>query len=1175
MLLLMDSLHVANLLLLLLLSLLVLSLGAYAALGRLRTHGPTKHQGCGGAGNHYVLHAALPFGRPYRPLRFAAKPIPSGRPRQFTSESVTELDVIGLRGILSAASRETSRTPCHSPGLTCLRRTETRHILCSVAIDGSAQALRTTLHQDESGKEPFPMTTESSPLSPIVGFCWSRRVTAAIAVALAAATVTLAQGVPPTDEHVGDLFGDLIHIKRNAITGQPILQKRLIEMPGDVVDWGYCPIPVDAAGLEIPFAPLSCDPDPAFTSSLIEVDYFGRLSAGRTKERNQRMHFDEVIVTIKEADVVQLDAANRFLLGFDCSAGQCDRWKTIDSPQENLSLYRWLMKYGHLQTDPSEVDTSPGGDPAAGTQYHPALAEEDWPKFAGPAAALLPRATSAECFPGGAFAAACAQPQALTAGDFVLAGAFLGGAADKTGKITMDLVQYLNRILKITQDTPGTLATLNTLPALVRDEAGVITAAPAGLPAPADERFVDFSAASYLRSDWFSSIVTVLQTGGTGWVPTPVDLMTYLAFANGPLDTVKTNIGGFNAAASDALRSVEFMHEYEIPADLWSRPFATATTVPPVTSPYSAAPTNVTLQAIVTAAGTTVEGGTVTFSVRDALSAPVGTPVSALVSGGTATGTWILPGGTTPQVLTIVAAFVPSGSFEPSSGTGLLTVGLSPTITTVLPVAVPQSSSPTLTTLTASVADANGAPVGEGSLTFTVRDGTGVVIGAPVTAPVVSGAVSAAFTLPGGLPAQRLTVTGAYTGSTLFAPSTGTNFMAVGCVTVNILPTTLPTAIQFRSYTQALTSDGLEPVVFTVNGVLPAGLQLVGSDLTGIPQTTGTFTFGIDAIDFAGCTGTRNYTLTVRNLGASLVTGSGAGMEAVVRLLDGTGQPPADYTGPTELTPYPELTMGVRVAQGDVNGDGTPETITTPGPGGGSRVRVFDGQTGTMLRDFFAFEYYSGGGAYVAAGDVNDDGLADIIVAQGWGAPRVRVYNAVDLSVLYDLSPAELGSAGIRVAVGDVDNDGHADIVLGSGPEAAPVVQVYSGATGTLLRDLTGFEAALPGGVYVAAGDVDGDGQADIVTGVGEGLTPRVRVFSGATLAELRSFPVFAPEFRGGVRVASVDLNGDGKAEVIVGAGPGSAPEVCIFDGATGTMTTSFLVYPAGFEGGVYIGAGR
>lgn len=224
----------------------------------------------------------------------------------------------------------------------------------------------------------------------------------------------------------------------------------------------------------------------------------------------------------------------------------CTTWKVIDSPLENMSFYRRLMKYGHIQTDPLEEDTSFHGDPALGTVYHPALREEDWAKFTGALTALLPRSSASQCFSGTSFVAACAAPQSLTAEDFVRVASFLGGAADKHGRITMDLVQYFNRILGITLTTPESAATVDTLPALIRDENGVITEATVGLPAPADELFVDVGQAAYFRDDRFNSNLPALVSGGPGvWNENPaVELLPHLGYVHGPA-APSSGIDGF------------------------------------------------------------------------------------------------------------------------------------------------------------------------------------------------------------------------------------------------------------------------------------------------------------------------------------------------------------------------------------------------------------------------------------------------------------------------------------------------------------------------------------------------------------------------------------------------------------------------------------------------------
>jgi hypothetical protein len=153
-------------------------------------------------------------------------------------------------------------------------------------------------------------------------------------------------------------------------------------------------------------------------------------------------------------------------------------------------------------------------------------------------------------------------------------------------------------------------------------------------------------------------------------------------------------------------------------------------------------------------------------------------------------------------------------------------------------------------------------------------------------------------------------------------------------------------------------------------------------------------------------------------------------------------------------------------------------------------------------------------------------------------------------------------------------------LVTGAGPGGGPHVEVFDPA-GISLFSFFPFPAAFTGGAHVAACDVNGDGFPDLVTGAGAGGGPHVRVFDGLTGQQLAgplgSFFAFPAAFTGGVFVGCADLDGDGKGDVIVAAGPGGGPHVRVLSGATGldlpAPIGSFFPYNPAFTGGVFVGA--
>ncbi|AMV30105.1 FG-GAP repeat protein [Gemmata sp. SH-PL17] len=253
------------------------------------------------------------------------------------------------------------------------------------------------------------------------------------------------------------------------------------------------------------------------------------------------------------------------------------------------------------------------------------------------------------------------------------------------------------------------------------------------------------------------------------------------------------------------------------------------------------------------------------------------------------------------------------------------------------------------------------------------------------------------------------------------------------------------------------------------------------------------------------------------------------------------------------LTPFAGYRGALRVASGDFNGDGVTDYAFTTGAGPQAVVQLMDGRDGSiMVGQTVIFQGFTGG-LFLAAADIDHDGKSELVVSADAGAgPHIQTFRVeggglrVQSSFFAFDNPAFRG--GARVAAGDINRDGFADVVVTTGGQAEGRVAVYSGAdlrNGIATRLLPDFIAfgGLWSGLNAAVGDMDGDGFAELAIAPDRGPA-HIKVWSGATLTAnagaqasgvplVGSFYAFAPTDPSGARLALRDTDGDGRAELV------------------------------------------
>lgn len=321
----------------------------------------------------------------------------------------------------------------------------------------------------------------------------------------------------------------------------------------------------------------------------------------------------------------------------------------------------------------------------------------------------------------------------------------------------------------------------------------------------------------------------------------------------------------------------------------------------------------------------------------------------------------------------------------------------------------------------------------------------------------------------------------------------------------------------------------------------------------------------------------------------------------VLSCVAATAAPAAGQFTVTPLTSVDPEIMGhfgwTVAGAGDADGDGIGDVVVgAPFEDahlfGDGRAYVFSSVTGSIIHLLSSPHAQVNGrfGVAVAgAGDVDGDGRPDVIVgasedatvAGPFVAGRAYVFSGANGSVLLDLvspTPEFGGGFGLAVAgAGDINTDRHADVIVGAqfedgGMSDAGRAYAFSGLDGSLLRTFSSPDPQASGGFgnFVAgAGDVDGDGGADVVIGASNesgGAAGRVYVFRAASGDVVHTLESPNPENNGefGSAVAGAgDLDGDTHADILVGAlgedgGSGNAGRAYLFSGTDGSLMRTF-----------------
>ena len=275
------------------------------------------------------------------------------------------------------------------------------------------------------------------------------------------------------------------------------------------------------------------------------------------------------------------------------------------------------------------------------------------------------------------------------------------------------------------------------------------------------------------------------------------------------------------------------------------------------------------------------------------------------------------------------------------------------------------------------------------------------------------------------------------------------------------------------------------------------------------------------------------------------------------------------------VNPFPGFTGVINTATGSFSNNGIAYTVAAAGPGGGPAIAIVNTQTGEVIKSFFAYNPAFSGGVSIALADFNNDGVLDIVTGAGaGGGPQVNIFDGSNFSLIKSFFAFDSNfRGGVNVGAGDINQDGSMDIVVAAGAGGGPEVRVFNGSTLAVISQWYAYESSFSGGVTIAVGDLGDDGVFEVVTGAGSGGSPLVKVFNANTGAFITQLLAYADAFKGGISVGINDGDGNGTLDIITGAGPGGGPQVNAFDYPTLDLLFSFYSGDSTNTKGVVVGS--